>query len=122
MEHSPWPAVTLFIFLALAFVSTVTLLNGGAYTCAMATMKNMRSDEEPAGWTRIFWSLAIGAVTLSLMIAGGLKPLQMFVVVSSFPMMIVATIILISFFKESKKGWGDSHSWGEKHAWESESS
>jgi hypothetical protein len=48
--------------------------------------------------------------------------LQMFVVVSSFPMMIVASIILISFFKESKKGWGDSHSWGEKHAWESESS
>lgn len=118
----PWPAITLFIFLALAFVSTVTLLNGGAYTCAMATMKNMRSDEEPAGWTKIFWSLAIGAVTLALMIAGGLKPLQMFVVCSSFPMMIVAAMIIISFFKESKKGWGDGHSWGEKHYWETENS
>lgn len=109
----PWPAVTLFIFLALAFVSTVTLLNGGAYTCAMATMKDMRGNEEPAGWARIFWSLAIGAVTLALMIAGGLKPLQMFVIVSSFPMMIVAIIIIISFFKETKKGWGHDHSWEE---------
>lgn len=102
----PLAQVVLPVLLVYCFISTATFINGVAYTLAMVTTKEITEDDEPSRLNRVVWSLLLGALAISLLLLGGLKPLQTASVVGGLPMMIVCIIIPISFFREVKKdGW-----------------
>jgi L-carnitine/gamma-butyrobetaine antiporter len=101
----PLSSVVLPVLLLYSFISTATFINGVAYTLAMVTTKEITENDEPSRLNRVVWSLLLGALAISLLLLGGLKPLQTAAVVGGLPMMIVCIIIPISFFKEVKAGW-----------------
>ncbi|EKN67950.1 choline/carnitine/betaine transport [Schinkia azotoformans MEV2011] len=105
----PLAKIVLPVFLVYAFISTATFINGVAYTLAMVTTKEITEDDEPSRVNRIAWSLLLGVLAISLLMLGGLKPLQTASVLGGLPMMIVCIIIPLSFFKEVQKtGWKNS--------------
>ncbi len=102
----PMASVVLPVLLVYAFISTATFINGVAYTLAMVTTKEITEDDEPSRLNRVVWALLLGALAISLLLLGGLKPLQTAAVVGGLPMMVVCILIPISFFKEvNKTGW-----------------
>ncbi|ABO49111.1 choline/carnitine/betaine transporter [Desulforamulus reducens MI-1] len=101
----PLSIVLLPVLLIYSFVSTATFINGVAYTLAMVTTKEITENDEPSRLNRVVWALLLGSLAISLLMLGGLKPLQTASVLGGLPMMIVCIIIPISFFKEVKNGW-----------------
>ncbi|NLI91331.1 MAG: L-carnitine/gamma-butyrobetaine antiport BCCT transporter [Peptococcaceae bacterium] len=102
----PLSVAVLPVLLIYSFVSTATFINGVAYTLAMVTTKEITENDEPSRLNRVVWALLLGVLAISLLLLGGLKPLQTSAVVGGLPMMIVCIIIPISFFREVKKaGW-----------------
>ena len=102
----PLSSVVLPVLLLYCFISTATFINGVAYTLAMVTTKEITEDDEPSRLNRVVWALLLGSLAISLLLLGGLKPLQTASVVGGLPMMIVCILIPISFFKEvNKTGW-----------------
>ncbi|MBL4954748.1 L-carnitine/gamma-butyrobetaine antiporter [Neobacillus sp. OS1-32] len=103
----PLAAIVLPVLLVYCFVSTGTFINGVAYTLAMVTTKGITENDEPSRFNRISWALILGLLAISLLLLGGLQPLQTSSVIGGLPMMVVCIIIPISFFREIKKtGWG----------------
>ncbi|MEA1960552.1 MAG: L-carnitine/gamma-butyrobetaine antiporter [Bacillota bacterium] len=102
----PLSAVVLPVLLIYSFISTATFINGVAFTLAMVTTKEITEHDEPTRLNRVVWSVLLGLLAISLLLLGGLKPLQTAAVVGGLPMMVVCIIIPISFFKEvNKTGW-----------------
>lgn len=101
----PLSIVVLPVLLVYSFISTATFINGVAYTLAMVTTKEITENDEPSRLNRVVWALLLGVLAISLLLLGGLKPLQTSAVVGGLPMMIVCIIIPISFFKEVRAGW-----------------
>lgn len=102
----PLSSIVLPVLLVYAFISTATFINGVAYTLAMVTTKEISEDDEPSRLNRVVWALVLGTLAISLLMLGGLKPLQTASVLGGLPMMIVCIVIPISFFNEVKKtGW-----------------
>ena len=102
----PFSVVVLPVLLVYCFISTATFINGVAYTLAMVTTKEIKEDEEPSRLNRVVWALLLGVLAISLLVLGGLAPLQTAAVVGGLPMMIVCILIPVSFFKDVKTfGW-----------------
>lgn len=102
----PLAKVVLPVLLVYAFISTATFINGVAYTLAMVTTKEITENDEPSRLNRVVWALLLGILAISLLLLGGLKPLQTAAVVGGLPMMVVCIMIPVSFFKEVKvAGW-----------------
>jgi L-carnitine/gamma-butyrobetaine antiporter len=59
----------------------------------MITTKSLKGDEEPPLWMRIFWSVGIGAISISLLLIGGIAPAQTVSIVASVPLSVVVIIM-----------------------------
>ena len=92
--------VLLIVFIVLAFIFGATTLDSSAFTLAtVATEEQEDATTEPARWHRLFWAVVLAVVSLSLMYLGGLKPLQTASIVVGLPLMVVLTLMVISFFR-----------------------
>ncbi len=101
----PYAEILMPVLLVYAFMAMQTLINGQVYTVAMITTKNLSGADEPPSWIKIFWSLVLGVTTVALLLIGGIRPFQTMTIIGSLPMVIIATLVLISFTKELKGGW-----------------
>ncbi|MBZ7979748.1 L-carnitine/gamma-butyrobetaine antiport BCCT transporter [Campylobacter sp. RM12642] len=99
----PMPTVCIFGFFIFAFIATITLINGCAYTLAMSTCKGVKEDEEPPLFIRIGWSILVGVVGVTLLALGGLKPIQTAIIVGGCPLFFVNILIIYAFLKDAKK-------------------
>lgn len=104
-DYFPFANFLYPVLIVYAFISMQTLLNGQCYSMAMVTTKELKNDEEPPIWLRIFWSLGIGAIAICLLLIGGIAPAQTVSIVSSVPITIIIAIMIIGFLKEIKQGW-----------------
>lgn len=104
----PFGIVMLFMMAVLAYISMATLVNSSIYTISMNTMKELSGYEEPPGWVRVFWALAIGALIIALISLNKFKPVQSMTVVAAVPMLPITFMVLLSFMKSIKKEWGSS--------------
>ena len=105
-DYFPFAQFLFPVLMVYGFVSMQTLLNGQCYSMAMITTKSLVGDEEPPLWMRIFWSVGIGAISISLLLIGGIAPAQTVSIVASVPLSIVVIIMVVSFFKDLRqKGW-----------------
>jgi len=96
----------LALLAVVAYLSMTTLVNSSVYTMAMVTTKKMSGDEEPAPWNRVFWALAMGVVIVVLLSLNRFKPVQTMTVVSSVPILVIATLVIVSFMRDIKTTWG----------------
>ncbi len=98
----PFTIPLLVVFIVLAFIFGATTLDSSAYTLATVATKDSGEAVEPARWHRFFWAIALAAVSLSLMFAGGkdsLSALQAASVVVALPLMVILVLMVLSFMK-----------------------
>lgn len=104
----PFAIPLLIVFVVLAFIFGATTLDSSAYTLATVATEDSGEAVEPARWHRFFWAIALAAVSLSLMFAGGkdsLSALQAASVVVALPLMVVLTLMVMSLIKWLKEDY-----------------
>lgn len=101
----PFIEILFPILLVYGYISLQTLLNGSVYTLAMVSTKELSGHEEPPKWNRVFWSIMLGIIASVLLLIGGIRPSQTTTIIGSVPMLIIATLVLLSFFKDIRKTW-----------------
>lgn len=94
-------------FLFTAFLSVVTLCDSMTTTIASITLKGEgRPDEEPPGWSKIFWGIVMALLAfVNIFVAGitgntsGINATKLLAITCAFPLLFVIIAMVISCFK-----------------------
>ncbi len=90
LAEYPLPMVTSAVATLLVVVFFVTSADSGALVIDMLSSKG---EEESPVWQRIFWALLVGAIAISLLIAGGLEALQAGTIASALPFTVIMILM-----------------------------
>ncbi len=102
LEQLPASQVFLVAFGAIALISYITGHCTVGYALGFATQKRADSESEPAFWNVAFWLIMTGivAITLYLLDAQSLQPLQTVSILAGLPLCGVVFILLKSFLTQ----------------------
>ncbi|RTR07068.1 choline BCCT transporter BetT [Halomonas nitroreducens] len=107
LEQYPYIGITASVVTILGIVFFVTSADSGALVLANFTSILSDVNHDAPIRLRIFWSMAIGLVTVALLMAGGLSALQSAVVITALPFSLVIFAIMAGMTRalklESKK-------------------
>ena len=68
--------------------------------CASSATLHLSAGDDPARWHRVFWAFALGLMPVTLMfIDGGLKVMQVTLLVVSLPILIVGVVMSVALVK-----------------------
>lgn len=90
------------IILLLTFF--ITSADSGTYVLAMLSSKG---NLNPPNYKKVIWGVVQSALSVGLLIAGGLKPLQTISIVAAFPFMFImlaACVALLKALRQEKNG------------------
>ncbi len=97
LQALPLGVVVLAVFILLLVIFLATTLDSSAYTMSAVASRDLPSGVEPARWHRVVWAVALAAVSIALMYAGGLDALQTLAIITAFPLIFVLIIVMLSF-------------------------
>ncbi len=100
----PFGKFVVGLFCVGAIVFLATTFDSASYALAALTTKEIREDQDPARWNRLFWAFALAVLPMSLiLIKGPLSILQTASVLAALPLVFILVIIAISTIKVLKK-------------------
>ena len=100
----PLPALALMLLVITMIAFYSTTLDGITYVTSSYSYKQISADEEPSRKIRGFWALLLIFLPIGLLFAeNSLYSLQGVTIIAAFPVGILLTIIVISFFKDLRK-------------------
>jgi BCCT family betaine/carnitine transporter len=95
----PLSTIVLPLFCLLALIFLSTQFDSAAYIMAAVATVELKEDQHPARWHRMFWAFALAALPLSLMFAGGLKALQTAAITLALPQLFITVIMAVSLVR-----------------------
>lgn len=101
----PFGRAMIVLLTVLAYISMATLVNASVYTMAMASTAELDGDQEPPRWNRLFWSIAMSALTAILISLNQFTAVQTVTVIAAVPMLVITLLVLISFMKSINGDW-----------------
>ena len=69
------------------------------YTGIRCATLHLNAGDDPARWHRVFWAFALGLMPVTLMFIGGLKVLQVTLLIVSLPILAVCILAAVSLVK-----------------------
>lgn len=91
--------ITVFVFISAAFYMANSF-NGATFSMAASTMKEIKADESPPKWLKIFFSLLTALVPLGMIMVGAdLNIITAATVIGGIPSLIILTLMLTSWIK-----------------------
>ncbi len=95
----PGSTPIIFLFAVVCIIFAATSYDSAAYTLATAASDELPEDAHPSRGHRIFWALLLGALPITLISMGGLRPLQSAVTLASVPLLIIMVVMVWSLHK-----------------------
>jgi BCCT family betaine/carnitine transporter len=90
-------AVVMIIFYASTFDALTYVISGYSY-------RKLPQGEEPGKAVRCFWAIVVIIFPISLIFSdNALHSLQSVAIIAAFPIGVIVTLIVISFFRDAKK-------------------
>lgn len=100
----PLPALALLLLVITMIAFYSTTLDGITYVTSSYSYKQISAEEEPSQKIRAFWAVLLIFLPIGLLFAeNSLYSLQGVTIIAAFPVGILLTLIVISFFKDCKK-------------------
>jgi BCCT family betaine/carnitine transporter len=99
LETLPLAPLVIGVFAAVALIFSATTYDSASYTLASAATLHLKAGDDPARWHRVFWAFALGLMPVTLMFIGGLKVLQVTLLVVSLPILAVCVLAAVSLVK-----------------------
>jgi BCCT family betaine/carnitine transporter len=102
----PGSSIVLVVYTFLCFIFLATTLDSSAYTLASVCSKDLRGDEQPARWHRVFWALVLAVVAVGLLAVGGLSTVQTSTIVVALPLIPVLFVLVLSSLRWLEEDYG----------------
>jgi BCCT family betaine/carnitine transporter len=99
IKSLPLSTLVLPLFCVLALIFLATQFDSAAYIMAAVASVELKEEQHPARWHRMFWAFALAALPLSLMFAGGLKALQTAAITLALPQLFITAIMAVSLLR-----------------------
>lgn len=77
----------------------VTSADSGALVLGNFTTKFSNIDNDAPRWLRVFWAVAIGVLTLAMLMTNGITALQSATVIMGLPFSFVMVLVMIGLYK-----------------------
>lgn len=103
LQTLPLPKLIMIAVCVLCFIYLATTIDSCAYVLAGTTTKSIGRKEEPARWNRICWALIFCALSVGLMIIGGLQAIQSVSIIAALPLIGVMFLLILSVIKMLKE-------------------
>jgi BCCT family betaine/carnitine transporter len=107
LETLPLAPLVIGTFAVVALIFSATTYDSASYTLASSATLHLRAGDDPARWHRVFWALALGLMPVTLMFIGGLKVLQVTLLIVSLPILVVCTIAAVSLVRSLRADTAD---------------
>jgi len=106
-DFIPMASLYKIVFGAVTAISMATTFDAVSFALAATTTLQLKCEDEPARWNRLFWAISLGMIPTGIMLIDGpLSVLQTASIVVGLPVLGVIWIGVASFLKEYKQtGW-----------------
>ncbi len=81
----------------------VTSADSGALMMSSFTSHTTHSGQDGPKWARIFWAIAVGALTLAMLFVGGFATIQYMTIIMALPFTVILYLIMASFWKSLRQ-------------------
>jgi BCCT family betaine/carnitine transporter len=99
LRELPLPGLVIGVFAIMAIIFVTTTYDSAAYTIASSATHNLPAGSHPARWHRVFWAFALGAMPITLLFIGGLRVMQLVLLIVSVPILIVGVLMSVSLVR-----------------------
>jgi BCCT family betaine/carnitine transporter len=99
----PWPGLVIGMFSLMSIIFAATTYDSASYTLASSATLHLPAGDDPARWHRVFWAFALGALPITLMFIGGLKVMQVVLLIVSVPILVVGVFMTISLVRSLRE-------------------
>ena len=102
----PLSTLAIIVYMAVVFITLACGATAASTVVATLTSKNLKNDEEPASWYKVFWAflvllLPVGILFLEHMVPGlnVLTTIQSVTTIMAIPLSFVIVLLLYTFYK-----------------------
>jgi BCCT family betaine/carnitine transporter len=99
LETLPIAPLVIGIFAVVSIVFAATTYDSASYSLASGATLHLRAGDDPARWHRVFWAFALAVLPVALMFIGGLKTMQVILLIVSLPILVVGVLMAVSLVK-----------------------
>lgn len=99
LDQYPGATFTAAVATFTGLLFYVTSADSGALVMANFTSRLKDPGADGAKWVRVFWSVATGLLTLSMLLVGGVATLQNATVIMGLPFSVVLLFIMLGLYK-----------------------
>lgn len=106
LESYPWATFLVGLATLTGLLYYVTSADSGALVMGNFTSRLAHPMQDCAKWLRVFWSLAIGALTLSMMFAGAsgsITTLTNATIIMGLPFSFVLAMVLVGLYRSLRE-------------------
>ncbi|MGA1577442.1 MAG: BCCT family transporter [Steroidobacteraceae bacterium] len=101
--HLPLGSLVLALFALVSVVSVATTYDSASYTLASTVTAELRADDNPGRWHRVFWALASGVLPLFMIFVGGMDIIRLGVLAASFPVIFMGMLMAIALVRSLRE-------------------
>ncbi len=99
----PLPNVVVSVVTIVSIIFLATTFDSASYVIAATVQKNIKQNQEPMRWLRVFWALALSVIPIGFVLMGSeLSILQTSSIVTALPLMFIGVLTALAFLKEAK--------------------
>ena len=98
LKHLPWTKAISVITLFAIVIFFITSSDSASYV-----VHHIASKTKPTLFNKMYWAFLEGVLAMLLVYFGGIKSLELLVIIAAFPFLILICLICFSFLKELKK-------------------
>ncbi|KUO53437.1 MAG: choline/carnitine/betaine transporter [Desulfitibacter sp. BRH_c19] len=108
LESLPFSGIVIPFFVLVMLIFQATTIDSNAYTIAMISCNEIKYNQEPPRWARLFWCFLLCVIGIAIMSVGGLQIVQLSSVATSVPIVFIIVILMLSVMKWLKEDFGDA--------------
>jgi len=99
LETLPIAPLVIGVFAVVSIVFAATTYDSASYSLASGATLHLVAGDDPARWHRVFWAFALAVLPIALMFIGGLKTMQVVLLIVSLPILVVGVLMSVSLVK-----------------------
>lgn len=99
LEAMPMAPLVITVFTLMSIIFAATTYDSASYTLASSATLHLSAGEDPARWHRVFWAFALAVMPITLLFVGGLKSIQVMLLITSTPILVVGVFMSYALVK-----------------------
>lgn len=99
LEAIPLAPAVITVFTLMSIIFAATTYDSASYTLASSATLHLTAGDDPARWHRVFWAFALAVMPITLLFVGGLKTVQVMLLIASTPILLVGLVATVSLVR-----------------------